>query len=110
MPDALPDLPTLDALVSFIAKGRNDLQSAAIAQTPEIGSVLNALEQLPDCMFTRMSGSGATCFGIFEEQQQAIDAVDRLRMDQPGWWTSQGVLQTPFEDIIPTGQFKRATT
>lgn len=110
MPEELPDLSKFDDLVSFIAAGRNDLQAPAIAEVPDIGKVLDALEALPDCAFARMSGSGATCFGLFATQDQAVAAIDKLRIDHPSWWCSRGAMQTPFDAILPKGQFKRATT
>ena len=49
-----------------IANGRNDLEAAAISLQPVIADVLAALGKLPGCRLARMSGSGATCFGLFE--------------------------------------------
>ncbi|MDA3889425.1 MAG: 4-(cytidine 5'-diphospho)-2-C-methyl-D-erythritol kinase, partial [Allgaiera sp.] len=51
-----------------------------------VGRVLGALAALPDCLLARMSGSGATCFGLFATGQAAEAAATRLRAAQPGWW------------------------
>lgn len=66
----LPDLPAgfadLDALVAWLAATRNDLEAPAIDLVPAIGETLAALRALPGCRVARMSGSGATCFALFE--------------------------------------------
>ncbi len=46
--------------------GRNDLTAAATALVPEIGALLGCLAKLPGVKLARMSGSGATCFALFE--------------------------------------------
>ncbi|MPV99772.1 4-(cytidine 5'-diphospho)-2-C-methyl-D-erythritol kinase [Bombella apis] len=80
--------PTLDALIAFLAQTENDLQPHAIAQAPVIATVLETLATLPQVRFHRMSGSGATCFALFETADQAIRAADHL-MDRDiaqAWW------------------------
>lgn len=65
----LPDLPArfadLAALVAWLAGTRNDLEAAAIDGAPAIAETLAELRAMPGCLMARMSGSGATCFGIF---------------------------------------------
>ena len=65
----LPPLPArfadLDGLVDWLAATRNDLQTAAIAIAPQIAETLADMRARPGCRFARMSGSGATCFGVF---------------------------------------------
>jgi len=68
---------------------RNDLEAAAIGLCPPIAEVLTALTTLPGCLLARMSGSGATCFGLFESPAEAAAAAARLR---PGWWAWGGGL------------------
>ena len=65
---------------------RNDLQPSAIEHAPVIGEVLSALEKL-NPVFARMSGSGATCFGIFETTQEAENAKNKLSSMHPDWWS-----------------------
>ncbi|HET6183731.1 MAG TPA: 4-(cytidine 5'-diphospho)-2-C-methyl-D-erythritol kinase [Acetobacteraceae bacterium] len=79
-------------LAAFLAGTRNDLEPAAIGLCPEIGCVLAALRAVPGCRFARMSGSGATCFGLFDTDAEARAAAAALR--RPGWWTHGGRLQT----------------
>ncbi|MEZ5832019.1 MAG: 4-(cytidine 5'-diphospho)-2-C-methyl-D-erythritol kinase [Dongiaceae bacterium] len=64
----------------------NDLTEAAIAVTPAIRHVLAGLAALPGCVLARLSGSGATCFGLFPDQATAQTAAARLQAQQPRWW------------------------
>lgn len=92
LPDQWPDAP---ALARWLRRGCNDLQAPAIALCPAIGGVLDTIAAQPDCLLARMSGSGATCFGLFPDASAAATAMARL--DQPGWWCWSGGLaaQTP---------------
>jgi 4-diphosphocytidyl-2-C-methyl-D-erythritol kinase len=71
-------------LMERAMSGTNDLQAAAIVEVPEIQSVLNALETRSGCDLARMSGSGATCFGLFDSDASAESAAHAL--SQRGWW------------------------
>lgn len=75
-------------LTSWLSTQRNDMETAARKLRPEIGKVLSALAWDPTCLFRRMSGSGATCFGIFASKADAMAASDRLRLAEPGWWVA----------------------
>lgn len=79
-------LRTADDVLGFLARTRNDLQRPAVALKPEIGRVLSALEALESCRFARMSGAGATCFGLFEDRLAARRATMALRKAEPDWW------------------------
>jgi 4-diphosphocytidyl-2-C-methyl-D-erythritol kinase len=74
------------ALVDEIAGGRNDLEGAAIELEPAIADALAVLRKLPGCRLARMSGSGATCFGLFDSMDAAREAARRLRVGYPDWW------------------------
>lgn len=78
------------ALADWIGDLRNDLQMAAIDQVPVIETVLQALTDDGDCLFARMSGSGATCFGLFASVKHAEYACRRLAFSHPNWWVSYG--------------------
>jgi 4-diphosphocytidyl-2-C-methyl-D-erythritol kinase len=73
-----------------LAPLRNDLESAAVTLRPVIADVLAALAALPSCLLVRMSGSGATCFGLFADREAAGRAVSEIR--QTGWWCWSGSL------------------
>lgn len=65
---------------------RNDLTDAAIAVQPAIKDVLVALQSEPAFSSVRMSGSGATCFGLVSSMAQASAAAARLSVKHPNWW------------------------
>lgn len=65
---------------------RNDLTDAAIALAPQIMTVLAALEAQSGAKLVRMSGSGPTCFGLFDTKETAEQAAERIAADHPGWW------------------------
>ena len=65
---------------------RNDMTDAALATQPIIASVLEALKTEPAFSAVRMSGSGATCFGLVASMAQASAAAARLSVKNAGWW------------------------
>lgn len=82
--------PSAIAMASRLAQLRNDLEAAALAVCPAIGTVLAALRTQPGCLLARMSGSGATCFGLFPTAGEAQVAAGQL--GRPGWWSWGGAL------------------
>ncbi|MBK8161407.1 MAG: 4-(cytidine 5'-diphospho)-2-C-methyl-D-erythritol kinase [Rhodospirillaceae bacterium] len=66
---------------------RNDLTEAAICVTPAIADVLAAIEATDDCLLARLSGSGATCFGLYESAATADAAHRQIKTRHPNWWT-----------------------
>ena len=80
------------AFVAALAKDRNDLEAPAIELEPAIANVLAVLQALPDCRLARMSGSGATCFGLFPTNAAAAAAARTLRVGYPQWWVRATVL------------------
>jgi 4-diphosphocytidyl-2-C-methyl-D-erythritol kinase len=73
-------------LLRLLETTRNDLEAPARALQPVIGEVLSALAALPGALFTRMSGSGATCFAIFPDNDSCARAARTLAAAYPGWW------------------------
>ncbi len=88
MPDTLPSDCDAGALISWLNGQRNDLQEAAIAAEPVIEQIFGALSVTPGCLLTRMSGSGATCFGIYGDAETAASAAGRLQESHSGWWVA----------------------
>lgn len=86
MPARLPVWPDAAALFDWLGQQRNDLEAPARALAPVIGDVLDALAAAPGCALARMSGSGATCFGLFAQEAEAQDAAAQIARAQPGWW------------------------
>jgi 4-diphosphocytidyl-2-C-methyl-D-erythritol kinase len=66
--------------------GRNDLEAPAIAIAPVVGDVLALLRDLPGIRLARMSGSGATCFGLFRDADALVSADRIVAQAEPGWW------------------------
>ena len=73
-------------LLRFLDTTRNDLEAPALQIQPVIGEVLAAIAALPGALLTRMSGSGATCFGIFADDACCARAAEILKEAAPGWW------------------------
>ena len=73
-------------LLRFLETTRNDLEAPALRIQPVIGAVLSAIAAAPGALFTRMSGSGATCFGLFADDEACARAAAALRTAYPGWW------------------------
>ncbi len=92
MPECFEDF---NRLILFLTAQRNDLTSAAKRTVPEISNVLNQIEQQKGCVLSRLSGSGATCFGLFEHEADAEVASIELAEDNPDWWVRAGTLGRP---------------
>ncbi|WP_156886929.1 4-(cytidine 5'-diphospho)-2-C-methyl-D-erythritol kinase [Pleomorphomonas oryzae] len=86
----LPTLPAFDTVADLAAfltiETRNDLELPAEAIAPIIVDVLSAIARLPGIRLARMSGSGATCFGLFDDRTAAEMAATQLAADRPSWW------------------------
>ncbi|MEN0076079.1 MAG: 4-(cytidine 5'-diphospho)-2-C-methyl-D-erythritol kinase [Paracraurococcus sp.] len=81
--------PDAAAMARDLAVLRNDLEAPAIALCPPVATVLAALRSLPGCLLARMSGSGATCFGLFPDAAAARAAAGGL---PDAWWREAGGL------------------
>ena len=74
------------AMVSRVSEHRNDLRAAACELCPDIRDVLGALGSAPECRLARMSGSGPTCFGVFETSKACDKAAEVIAGGHPDWW------------------------
>ena len=72
--------------IAWLGDQRNDLEPPAMAMVPEVGAVVDAISAAPHCQMARMSGSGATCFGVFADIKHANAAAERLQRAHPDWW------------------------
>lgn len=86
--------PDICSLVRFLRDTTNDLQGPAQTIAPVIANALQEMNNLPDVLLVRMSGSGATCFALFADEEKAAAAAWLLRARQPEWW----VCETVFRD------------
>ena len=75
-----------EAFIEYLSKHGNDLEAPAIEIEPVIARVLADVRNSKGCLLARMSGSGATCFGIFESPRAAKAAAASLSAAQPKWW------------------------
>ena len=85
LPPAAP-MPDAVALAAYLCHCRNDLEAPALSIVPQIGAVLAALQGQKGCLLARMSGSGATCFGLFASASAAVAAATALRAQSAAWW------------------------
>lgn len=86
------DLPSAfsgRAFVDWLSRQRNDLEEPAIRICPPIATVLDAIRKSPGCVLERMSGSGATCFGLFESTGAVRAAAAALKAEHPDWWVAE---------------------
>lgn len=93
-----PPPPDIDAtsassLIESLARGRNDMEQAAIALAPAVGDALEALRRNEACRLARMSGSGATVFGLYDDGRAAARAAKAVRAAEPRWWVKPTVLR-----------------
>lgn len=75
-----------DAFLAFLARRGNDLEPPAVELAPAISRVLEALQETSGCALARMSGSGATCFGLYPSSRAAGAAARQIKAREPRWW------------------------
>lgn len=95
LPDDLPSGRDASALIDWLRGQRNDLQAPAIASEPRIAQVLDAIDVTSGCRLARMTGSGATCFGLYLDADNAGSAAGRLAETYPSWWVRKVTLNNP---------------
>jgi 4-diphosphocytidyl-2-C-methyl-D-erythritol kinase len=86
------DGASLEDWVEALAENSNDLELPAMRLQPVIGDVLSALNATNGAWLARMSGSGATCFAIYENTAEAQRASQKIQLDHPKWWVHAGTL------------------
>ena len=82
-------------LIKTLNMVENDLFEPALKLIPEIENIINAINMQDHCLFTRMSGSGASCFGLFENIEQAENAAKKIKIENSDWWVKTGFLNRP---------------
>ena len=81
-----------DAIFAALKRGRNDMEDAACVLAPVVSDVLAVLGAAPGCRLARMSGSGATCFGLFTDCRAAGRAKKAILRVHPRWWIKTAML------------------
>lgn len=95
----VPDAP---ALAERLAGLGNDLEVPARALVPEVGEVLAQIGALPEVLLSRMSGSGATCYGLFARRAAAREGAAALAARRPDWWIRVApLLHGPLDCLRP---------
>ena len=87
--DALSDLDFL----ALVRSGRNDMEAAALSLAPGIGDALDVLRATMGCRLVRMSGSGSTCFALYDDRRAARVAAGRVATARPDWWVRATALR-----------------
>lgn len=97
-PVGSPDRPSPPAdwspatVIDWLGRQRNDLETPALSLQPAIGPALDAMRRSSGVGLARMSGSGATVFGLFADAAAADEATARLAADHGDWWVARTVL------------------
>lgn len=92
MPFELPNWAGAKEMCNWLALQRNDLQAPAVCLAPEIQNVLSEISKTTGCHLSRMSGSGATCFGLYDSADLAADAAHIVQEKYPAWWVKPASL------------------
>lgn len=92
-PTADGDLPSdANGFYEYLAENGNDLEPPAIRLAPAVGELIDRLRRLRGCRLARMSGSGSTCFALFDDPRAAADAALTLGTSHPSWWVQATAL------------------
>jgi 4-diphosphocytidyl-2-C-methyl-D-erythritol kinase len=83
---------SFETLVAYVLPRENDLEGPAARLVPAIKEVLAALSVLPGACVARLSGSGPTCFVLFESEDEAKRAAAALAVQHPAWWIAASAL------------------
>lgn len=101
MPGDLPPARDVPGVIEWLSEQRNDLEPASLEEAPVIADVLALLRTSPGCGLARVSGSGATCFGLFGDERLAREAEVRIAALHPAWWLATGQLGDQSELASP---------
>lgn len=96
-----PQVRSVAELCRWLHTTRNDLEAPAKQVAPAINHVLERLEALPGVLIARMSGSGATCFAIFESSKHADEAAQIMQWHEPDWWVRSVKLGNMSKRAVP---------
>jgi 4-diphosphocytidyl-2-C-methyl-D-erythritol kinase len=92
MDNDLPRFRDAAGFSNWLADQRNDLEAPARQIEPLIDVLLTAISETEGCILARMSGSGATCFGLFDREDRACSAAASVARRHPEWWVRAGAV------------------
>ncbi len=101
MAELLPTFKDVTEICDWLGQQRNDLQGPACSIAPGIAQALDTLEQSKSVLFHRMSGSGATCFGLYPTVATAADAAAAISAAHPDWWVQATTLGDQSDAVDP---------
>lgn len=81
-----PVYGTAQQFLYFLGQTKNDLEDSAITITPQIAQVMQSISAQSHCRLARMSGSGSTVFGLFDDAESSAAARDAIALHHPDWW------------------------
>ncbi len=81
----------------LLSRTRNDLEIVVSRLAPRVKNCLQAISKTSQCRLARMSGSGACCFGLYDDQQSARLAAEEIKSLYPSWWVQMGHIQGTVE-------------
>jgi 4-diphosphocytidyl-2-C-methyl-D-erythritol kinase len=84
----------LDAMVAALMARSNDLEQPAMRIVPQISEIIETISKSDGCLLARMSGSGATCFGIYAAEATAVTAAAQISNGHDSWWVSTAQMLT----------------
>jgi 4-diphosphocytidyl-2-C-methyl-D-erythritol kinase len=88
-----PAWKSVGELIGYLETTSNDLEAPAREIAPVIGEAVSAIANSRDVLLARMSGSGATCFGLFADEGSAQAAARGISAAHPDWWCAAGILK-----------------
>ncbi len=88
------DVADVRSLAAELGRRHNDLETPAKTLAPVIGDVISALAASDGCLMARMSGSGASCFGLYAGEAEAAAAAGSISTESPDWWVRAAPLLT----------------
>lgn len=94
MPKSLPKFSNSDDMSKWLSAQRNDMEAPAVMVAPQIMDAKQSIAAQNGCLIARMSGSGATCFGIFANAALAEQGAARISRAFPDWWVKPTQLGT----------------
>ncbi|MFC7049682.1 4-(cytidine 5'-diphospho)-2-C-methyl-D-erythritol kinase [Emcibacter nanhaiensis] len=86
------EIATPDQLLSILQNSSNDLQRPACQRVPEVAGLIDEIAGLSGCLYAAMSGSGATCFGLFASLEEARSARENMSVDSKNYWLNAGTI------------------
>jgi len=101
MQSTFPSFSGSNHFVEWLSEQRNDLEAPAISIEPEIAIIKDVLIASTQCQLARMSGSGATCFGLYPHPFAAKAAAEAIQSLHPEWWVRKAVLGTQTKLALP---------